>query len=450
MAKKAKSKEKVCVVGLGFIGLPLAVSLANSGAEVVGYDLRREIVDRVNKGQSHVFEPGLEETLRKVLKNGNFRATQLASEMQKYKFVIITVGTPTDSNGYPILDQVESAAKTIGENLRKGQVVILKSTVPPLTTEEFVAPLLEKASGLKLGADFGIAFVPERTIEGQAMRELKTLTKVIGASDQKTAKEVEKLFKSLGGTIVKVSSPRIAELIKLMDNTYRDTNIALANEFAKAANVLGLDVIEAIQAANKDYERNKILIPGAGVGGSCLTKDPLILAHVSEKAGESLPLIRVARKVNNEMPEKIFNLVRSVLKRNKREIRNSKIAILGLTFKRDTNDLRETPAKVIYDLLNREGAQIVLYDRFAFPEDVEKLFKTKKVENLEEACKNADCLVIATDHSEFRELKLKRIKELMRTPCIIDGRHMINPNFALDLGFDFEGIGRPKEYFERK
>ncbi|HIJ98622.1 TPA: nucleotide sugar dehydrogenase, partial [archaeon] len=373
MAKKAKSKEKVCVVGLGFIGLPLAVSLANSGAEVVGYDLRREIVDRVNKGQSHVFEPGLEETLRKVLKNGNFRATQLASEMQKYKFVIITVGTPTDSNGYPILDQVESAAKTIGENLRKGQVVILKSTVPPLTTEEFVAPLLEKASGLKLGADFGIAFVPERTIEGQAMRELKTLTKVIGASDQKTAKEVEKLFKSLGGTIVKVSSPRIAELIKLMDNTYRDTNIALANEFAKAANVLGLDVIEAIQAANKDYERNKILIPGAGVGGSCLTKDPLILAHVSEKAGESLPLIRVARKVNNEMPEKIFNLVRSVLKRNKREIRNSKIAILGLTFKRDTNDLRETPAKVIYDLLNREGAQIVLYDRFAFPEDVEKL-----------------------------------------------------------------------------
>ncbi len=436
-------------MGLGFIGLPLAVSLANSGAEVIGYDVRREIVDKINKGVSHVFEPGLEETLKKVLKKGAFRATQLVGELKSVKFIIITVGTPCDPQGNPILDQVEAAAKTIGENLQKGQIVILKSTVPPLTTEEFVAPNLEKVSGLKLGADFGIAFVPERTIEGQAMRELKDLPKVIGANDEKAGKEVEKLFKLLGGTIVRVSSPRIAELVKLMDNTYRDVNIALANEFGRAASVLGIDVIEAINAANKDYGRNKILVPGAGVGGSCLTKDPLILAHVSEKAGEALPLIKVARQVNREMPEKVVGLVRSVLKRNKRELRNSKIALFGLTFKKDTNDLRETPAKAIYDLLNREGAQVVLYDNFAHSGEVESLFKAKKIENLEEAVKDSDCLVIATDHTEFRELKLKRIKELMRTPCIVDGRHMINPQFALEVGFDFEGIGRPKEYFER-
>ena len=259
---KSKNNPKVCVVGLGFIGLPLAVSFANSGADVIGYDLRREIVDKVNKGESHVFEPGLEETLKKVLKRGTFRATQIVSEMQKCKFIIITVGTPCDLQGSPVLDQVESAGRTIGENLQKGQIVILKSTVPPLTTEEFVAPLLEKISGLKLGADFGVAFVPERTVEGQAMKELKTLPKVIGGSNEKIGKDVEKLFKILGGTVVRVSSPRIAELVKLMDNTYRDTNIALANEFAKAASVLGLDVIEAIEAANKDYGRNKILLPG--------------------------------------------------------------------------------------------------------------------------------------------------------------------------------------------
>ena len=447
MAKKGN--EKVCIVGLGFIGLPLAVSLANSGAEVIGYDLRREIVDKVNKGQSHVFEPGLGELLKKVLKKGTFRATQIVSEIQKCKFIVITVGTPCDNQGNPVLDQVDSAVKTIGENLQKGQIVILKSTVPPLTTEEFVAPLLEKISGLKLGTDFGVAFVPERTVEGQAMQELKSLPKIIGASDEKTSKEVERLFKILGGKIVRVSSPRTAELVKLMDNTYRDVNIALANEFARASGVLGIDVIEAINAANKDYERNRILKPGAGVGGSCLTKDPLILANVSEKAGESLPLVRAARRVNDEMPEKVFNLVRAVLKRNKRELRNSKIAILGLTFKSNTNDLRETPAKKIYDLLNREGAQLVLYDRFAFPEDVEKMFKAKPVDSIEDACSNADCIVIATDHAEFRELKLKRIKELMRTPCIVDGRHMISPEFALQVGFDFEGIGRPKEYFER-
>ncbi len=449
MAKaKLKTKQKVCVVGLGFIGLPLAVSFANSGAEVIGYDVRHEIVDKVNKGISHVFEPGLEETLKKVLKKGTFRATQLVSELKNVKFIVITVGTPCDAQGSPILDQVEAAAKTIGENLQKGQIVILKSTVPPLTTEEFVAPNLEKVSGLKLGADFGIAFVPERTIEGQAMKELKNLPKVIGANNEKTGNDVEKLFKLLGGTIVRVSSPRIAELVKLMDNTYRDVNIALANEFGKAASVLGIDIIEAIEAANKDYGRNKILVPGAGVGGSCLTKDPLILAHVSEKAGEVLPLIKIARQVNREMPEKVVSLVRSVLKRNKRELRNSKIVLLGLTFKKDTNDLRETPAKVIYDLLNREGGQIVLYDKFAHSNEVENLFKSRKVENLEEAVKDSDCLVVATDHTEFRELKLKRIKELMRTPCIVDARHMINPKFALEVGFDFEGIGRPKEYFE--
>ena len=163
-----------------------------------------------------------------------------------------------------------------------------------------------------------------------------------------------------------------------------------------------------------------------------------------------MPLIKVARKVNDEMPEKVFVLVRGILKRNKRELRNSKIALLGLTFKKDTNDLRETPAKKLYDFLNREGAQIALYDKFAFADDVLKLFKASKLENLEDVVKDADCLVIATDHAEFRELKLKRIKELMRTPCIVDARHMINPQFALELGFDFEGIGRPKEYFERE
>ena len=180
-----------------------------------------------------------------------------------------------------------------------------------------------------------------------------------------------------------------------------------------------------------------------------MTKDPLILAHVSEKAGEPLPLLRVARKVNSEMPQKVFNLVQNVMKRNKRDFRNSKIAVLGLSFKKDTSDLRETPAKVIYDFLNQTGAQISLYDKFAFAEEVHKLFKTQKANTLEEAVKGADCIVIATDHAEFRELKLAKIKGLMRTPCIVDGRHMISPKFALELGFDYEGIGRPREAFEK-
>ncbi|MFH1450881.1 MAG: nucleotide sugar dehydrogenase, partial [archaeon] len=335
--------EKACIVGLGFIGLPLAVALASRGAEIKGYEIRDEVVEKINKGIAPIYEPGLEEELKKVVESGKLVASSDPAIIREAGFVIITVGTPVDENGVPKLDYVESACEIIGKNLKKGAIVVLKSTVPPGTTEEFVKPRLEQHSGMKCPEDFGVAFCPERTVEGQAMQEFLTLPKVVGGINQDTTDKVSAFFSILNDKIVKVSKPRTAEMVKLMDNTYRDVNIALANEFAKAGMALGVDVKEATAAANKDYSRNHILISGTGVGGSCLTKDPLILnTTVRKKGGPNLDLVLQGREVNKKMPEFIVNLGEKVLERNGKTISNSKIALLGLAFKKDTNDLRNT------------------------------------------------------------------------------------------------------------
>jgi len=441
--------EKSCIVGLGFIGLPLAVALASKGAEVLGYEIREEVVEKINKGIAPIYEPGLENELKKVVESGKFQASADVSVINEASIVIITVGTPVDENGVPKLDYVKSACEVIGKNLKKGAIVVLKSTVPPGTTEDFVKPQLEEHSGMKCPEDFGVAFCPERTVEGQAMKEFLTLPKVVGGINAETTERVSTFFSVLNNKIVKVGKPRTAEMVKLMDNTYRDVNIALANEFAKAGMALGVDVIEAIKAANQDYSRNHILIPGAGVGGSCLTKDPLILnTTVKEKNGPELELVLQGREVNKKMPEAMVELARKVLERNGKTLENSKIGLLGLAFKKDTNDLRNTPAKEIYENLTGQKALAIGYDKFVKKEEVEKMFGNIQLsENPYDACKDADLCIIATDHSEFSDLDLQKLKESMKTPIIIDGRHMINPKKALEAGFDYEGLGRPREYF---
>jgi len=441
--------EKACVVGLGFIGLPLSVALASRGADILGYELREEVVEKINKGEAPIYEPGLEEELKKVVEAGKIKASSNPEIIKEADIVIITVGTPVDDNGVPKLDYVKSACEIIGKNLKKNAIVVLKSTVPPGTTEEIVKPLLEQSSGMKCPEDFGVAFCPERTVEGQAMKEFLTLPKVVGGINQETTDRVSEFFSILNDKIVKVSKPRTAELVKLMDNTYRDVNIALANEFAEAGMALGVDVIEAIEAANQDYSRNHILIPGAGVGGSCLTKDPLILnTTVKEKGGPTLDLVLQGRETNKKMPEVMIELAKKVLERNEKTIENSKIALLGLAFKRDTNDLRHTPTKDIYEKLSEKGTQVIGYDKFVDKEEVKKFFgEIELSETAYDACKDADLCMILTDHSEFSELNLTKLKEIMKTPAIVDGRHMIDPKKAIETGFDYEGLGRPKEYF---
>lgn len=441
--------DSICVVGLGFIGLPLSVAFASKKIQVYGYDTDKKIVSLIRNGKSHIYEPGIQELILETTRKDLLHASNDPKIISNSKFIIITVGTPVDKFYAPNLEHVRSACKAVGKKMKKNSIITLKSTVPPLTTENIVIPLLKDFSGMRCGKDFGVAFCPERTVEGQAMKEFKTLPKIVGGCDKKTTDIVGEVFSLLGGSIIKVSSPRVAEMVKLMDNAYRDVNIALANEFAKSCNALGIDVIESIESANKDYLRNNILIPGAGVGGSCLTKDPFILAITAERYGETLPLIKCARMVNSEMPNRMIALIHDVLRGNNKTVSESKITILGLSFKANTNDLRNTPAKVVIDSLRNEGGKLLGYDPFVFKKEVKQVIgKINLGDNLYDSCQNSDCIVIMTDHREFYDIDLVKLKSLMNTACIVDGRHVIDPLSAIKLGFTYEGIGRPSKYFK--
>lgn len=445
----SSGKTPLCVVGLGYIGIPLAVAFASEGVRVIGFDINKKVVTMLQKGKTPIYEPELSELLIRSVRNKLFTASMRPAVLSSSPFIIITVGTPLNRAKRPNLQYINSACETIGSYMRRNTIVVLKSTVPPLTTEERVIPLLEKSSGLVCNRDFGVAYCPERTVEGRALRELKTLPKIVGGSDTRTTEIVSAVFSILNPNVIKVSTPRVAEMVKLMDNVYRDVNIALANEFARASSTIGVDVMEAIRAANRDYARNNILIPGAGVGGSCLPKDPYILLAATEKANLELKLVRDARSINMSMPLEIVKLIHNTFKTRGKRLRGSKIALLGLAFKSSTNDLRNTPSLPIAKALFKRGVTIYAYDPYVISAEVNHKFGNiiKLRAELLDACMDTECVAILTDHPEFYTIDLKRLKSVMKYASIVDGRHVINPLEAIGLGFVYEGIGRPSRYF---
>jgi nucleotide sugar dehydrogenase len=256
-----EGKITIAILGQGYIGLPLSCYLASKGAKVIGVDIDPSVVEQINQGSPHLYEPNLKETLQDVLKKGNYRATADVSEAVKQSEVImITVGTPVEKDGINF-SYVERACKDVASSMKRGSMILLRSTVAPLSTEKIVREMLESNSGMVAGKDFGLAFCPERTVEGNAFKELSRLPRIIGGIDKRSTDIAAAIFEVLTTKIVKVSSPRIAEMAKIFDNVYRDTNIALANELAVICEKLGIDVIETINACNTGYDRTNMLIP---------------------------------------------------------------------------------------------------------------------------------------------------------------------------------------------
>jgi len=404
-------------------------------------DPNRQVVDRITSGSPPIFEEGLPEIMGRSVRSGRLTASTTPDEaLSKASVIIITVGTPVSRDRKPVLGHLDSAVRDVGRNLPHGSIVVLKSTVPPLTTENMVRPLLEELSGLVAGRDFGLAFVPERTVEGRAVQEFLTLPKIVGGIDQRSTRVASAFFSQLGGRIVPVSKPRTAETAKLFDNIYRDVNIALANELAMLCEHIGVDAIEAIGAANKDYARTHLLSPGPGVGGSCLTKDPYILLHSAGAAGDGR-LIRTARSVNDGMPGHVVSMVEEALGSAHRGIRGAKIAILGYTFKGDTDDTRNTPVAEILRVLVDSGAEPAIFDPHV------KEGVPGNVASLEEAVHEADCVVVSTDHQEFKSLTLSQMLSSAKSPLVVvDTRHLIDPIEASAKAI-YRGVGRPPQAF---
>jgi len=441
-------QAKVAIVGLGHVGLPFAALLASRGGSVIGVDKDETLLKKLIKGIRTIYEPGLDRLLKKVV-NRNLKVTrELVAAARESSVVVITVGTPVTKKG-PDLRQVKSASAEVANGLAKGKTVILSSTVPPGTTENIVKPLLENRSHLVAGRDFGLAYCPERLVEGQALKELKAVPHIVGGIDVQSVTAASTLFKFLGGRVIEVESPKIAEMAKIFDNVYRDVNIALANELALICEKLGLDTIKTIRACNTG-PRTRVLTPGCGVGGSCLTKDPYMLAEVSARFSFKPQLLTTARKTNEDMPNHLVALVKSAYRELGKAVRGSKITILGLSFKKGTDDMRETVAKPIVEHLRRLGAKIVTCDPYVSTEDVKRILgKLELIRNPIEAMRGSDCIIVVTDHDQYARLTPQALAECLNSPAaVVDGRHIFDPLEVLKSGLIFRGVGRPIRFYK--
>lgn len=428
--------QKICVIGLGYIGLPTASTFAAQGVQVLGVDVNPEIIGTLNRGEIHIHEPGLRDAVSSAIHSGNFRA---ALQPEPADAFIIAVPTPFhenklgehNGNQYKLADMtaVISATESILPHLRKGNLVVLESTSPPRTTIDLVAPILER-TGLKAGSDFFLCYSPERVLPGQIMRELIENARVIGGITPESSKAGADLYSIfVKGEIIQTDSST-AEMVKLMENTYRDVNIAIANEFSRLASKFGVDVWEAISIANL-HPRVKILAPGPGVGGHCISVDPWFFV---ETAPEITPLIYQSRQVNDAQPHFVVDMV----KRGLGSLKGKKIAALGLAYKPDVDDLRESPANEVVHLLQEAGAQVNAWEPFKPDANLPGISMSA---SLEDAIKDADALLLLVKHTEFATLNPEQIARQTKARMAFDTVNGWNKNAWQKAGFNLIRLG---------
>jgi len=381
--------QSLCVLGLGYIGLPTASTFATHGLHVTGVDVNPQIIQRLHQGELHIYEPGLRTLVQAALKSGNLVIQEQPAPSDAF---IIAVPTPFKEGKQADLDFVMSAAESLIPHLRRGNLVVLESTSPPRTTLDVLRPILER-SGLKAGEDFHLAYSPERVLPGQILRELIENARVIGGIDADSAQAGRDLYATFVRGEIILTDATTAEMVKLMENTYRDVNIAIANEFARLADRFGVDAWEVIALANR-HPRVHILNPGPGVGGHCISVDPWFLV---EAAPDLTPLIRTAREVNDGQPHFVVETVR----RAAGALEGTRIAALGLAYKPDVDDLRESPAIEICRELSAAGAIVRAYEPYKTDAVIEGVETTA---TLGEILDEADVLLLLVGHTPLRNL----------------------------------------------
>lgn len=423
------SMSKVCVIGLGYIGLPTAALFATHGLQVCGVDINAQIIETFKNGGVHIQEPGLPELVREAQQSG---ALYVCSTPETSDTFIITVPTPFYEDKSADMRAVTAAAESIVPHLRKGNLVMLESTSPPRTTTGLLQPILER-SGLKAGEDFYLAYSPERVLPGQILKELVENARVIGGINQASAEAGRDLYKAFVKGEIFLTDATTAEMVKLMENTYRDVNIAIANEFSRLADRFGVDVWEAIRLSNR-HPRVRILNPGPGVGGHCISVDPWFLV---EAAPDLTPLVRTARQVNDAQPQFVVDLIGRALG----GLAGKRVTVLGLAYKPDVDDLRESPAVETARLLAQAGALVRAYEPFkpsaTFPE-----FQTTAT--LEGALENAEALALLVAHRQFRELGPGMISARTSGRILIDTVNGWEPSVWKAAGFQVYRLGDGK------
>jgi UDP-N-acetyl-D-mannosaminuronic acid dehydrogenase len=419
--------EKICVLGLGYIGLPTASTFATNGLQVTGVDVNPQVVHSLQNGQLHIHEPGLRTLVQAALRSGNLK---IASQPEAADAFIIAVPTPFHADKRADMSFVISATESILPHLKPGNLVVLESTSPPRTTVDVIAPILER-SGLKAGQDFRLAYSPERVLPGQILRELIENARVIGGIDPASAAAGRDLYATFVQGQIFTTDATTAEMVKLMENTYRDVNIAVANEFARLSERFGIDVWEAIRIANH-HPRVKILNPGPGVGGHCISVDPWFLV---EAAPDLTRLILSARQVNDTQPAYVVEIVRRALRG---QVAGKKIAALGLSYKPDVDDLRESPAIEVACLLQKEGAEVLAYEPNRPDAGVDGLTLAP---NLATAIQDADLLLLLVNHAPFKKVDPVEVGQLTPARVVVDTVNGWPKDAWQALGFRFFRLG---------
>jgi UDP-N-acetyl-D-mannosaminuronic acid dehydrogenase len=414
--------KKVCVVGLGYIGLPTASVLAANGFEVLGVDVAPHVVETVNRGDIHIEEPGLHTVVQAAIQSGNLRA---AAAPEPADVFLIAVPTPLTPENTPNMEYVVRAAQSLVPHLRRSNLIILESTSPPGTCRTLLKPILEE-SGLLVGEDIYLAYCPERVLPGKILKELIDNDRIIGGYDVLSAEHAQSLYASFVEGELFLTDSTTAETVKLLENTFRDVNIALANEAALLCEQLGVNFWQVARFANR-HPRVHVHQAGPGVGGHCIPVDPWFLVETDPATAK---FIRQARARNDAMPGHVAETVQRLLQ----EVGTPKIAVLGLAYKGNVDDVRESPAVRIVELLNAAGLAVRCHDPHV---------KQPQLPNasFEECVAQADCLLLLTDHDEYKSLNPRALVRQMRTPLVYDARNMIDHAAWREAGFNVHLLG---------
>lgn len=423
-------EKKLCVVGLGYIGLPTAVMFANSGVQVHGVDRNEHVVQLINNKQLHIEENGLQERLEKAVDEGHFEASTTPVEADVY---IIAVPSPINPDNTANLEFIRAATASIVPFVKKGALVILESTVPPKTVENVMLPELRKTD-LIIGEELFVSHSPERVIPGKIFEELVNNDRIVGGVNAKSAQMTKELYEVFVKGTIHLTDATTAELVKVMENTYRDVNIAFANELAKIAEGIDVDIWEAIKFANF-HPRVNIHTPGPGVGGHCIAVDPWFLV---ELAPEKADIIKKARLTNDGMP--MYTAKRAQRLLQEYNIENGKVAVLGLAFKGNVDDMRESPSTKVIDSLQDLGLDVVSFDPH-----IKELQHSTQVATLEEAIGTADLLLLTTDHDQFKQLNPADLQTKQPRPIILDTKNALPADKWEQAEYRFFKLGDGKK-----
>jgi UDP-N-acetyl-D-mannosaminuronic acid dehydrogenase len=449
---------EIVVVGMGYVGIPVAALFADvDGMKVTGVQRRSKRsgwkIDFLNEGKSPIEgdEPELAELIKKVAAKGTFKATDDIRVYGEADAILIAVQTPVDENHAPRYESLRQVSADIGRHMKKGALIVLESTVAPGTTNYVVKPLLEEHSGMKAGEDFNLVFSYERVMLGRLIHNLTKLDRIVGGLTPEGTRRGIELYSHIVEAQLHATDSLTAEVAKVTENTYRDVNIAFANEVALICESLGVDVHEVRRYVNSlpnipgDPEKNPLRmmhIPGAGVGGHCLPKDPWLLKYGLDTYGgfKFEPKVIVeSRRINDSMPGHMMELIEEALREKGVEMKDAKVTILGVAFLPNSDDTRNNPSYSLYNLLKERCAEVLAHDPY-----VQEYEEMEILNGLEAAIEGSDAIALVTRHDEYKEMSLDWLREMVRTPVIVDGRNTFLKEECLEAGFSFRGVGIPR------